>query len=90
MRLSLLASARRLPCSTAARVAGSPAKPTTALSTTSASGSAASSAQDTGIVTAQARAVGRDAELARLRVEQVAVAAGGERDHLVVGRGGCG
>src|SRR6476469_19575 len=44
MRLSLFASARRVPCSSAAIVAGSPAKPTTAFSTTSASGCAASSA----------------------------------------------
>src|SRR6185503_5361984 len=37
-RLSLFASARSTPCSSAQNVAGSPAKPTTALSTTSGSG----------------------------------------------------
>ena len=88
MRLSLLASARRLPCSSAASVAGRPAKPTTALSTTSASGSAASSASTSGVVGAE-RAPGRGRRRTRPPArEQLVVAARGERDDLVLGRGG--
>ena len=49
--------------SSAAMVAGSPAKPTTALSTTSASGSAASSDEHVGIIGTEARAIERNVEL---------------------------
>src|SRR5262245_35896590 len=54
IRLSLFASASRLPAPSAESVAGSPAKPTTAFSTTSASSSAESSASASGR-SAQAR-----------------------------------
>ena len=68
----------------AASVAGSPAKPTTALSTTSASGSAASSASTSGSSAhARARSAGTPNSAACSR-EQLGVAAGGERDDAVL------
>ena len=84
IRLSLLASASRLPASSAASVAGRPAKPTTALSTTSASGCAASSASTSGVVEARAGEVGRDAELGACSASSSALLPGGERHDPVV------
>ena len=66
IRLSLFASASRLPARSDASVAGRPAKPTTAFNTTSASGCAASVANTSGSSAHARRQVGRHVERARL------------------------
>ena len=82
IRLSLFASASRLPASSAAIVAGKAGEADDRVEHDVGVGSAASSASASGSSSPERARFGRDAELGRLRGEQLGVAAGGERDDL--------
>ena len=85
MRLSLLASARRLPCSSAAIVAGRPGEADDRVEHDVGLGVRGELGERVAVVARSARAhFGSTPNSAACCVEQLGVAAGGERDDLVV------